>query len=122
MSHEVSVGNHPSIVVVRYFGDIEANDIIIDPGELHLNEGQSKYLLIDTNEANPVVPEGMWERVHKSIIDNENLIHIAIHVKSAALRILMGAVLKLTRQRNRVSLHQSYEEAEAQILKVIKST
>lgn len=121
MPHQVLKGKYPELVILHYFGNIEADDIITDPEELHLADGKPKYLLADTGDVNPVVPEGMWERVHHSIISHENLAHIAIHVKSNVLRVLMGAILKLTRQRNRVTLHQTYEEAEAHLIKLIET-
>lgn len=120
MPHDVLAGKHPDIVVLRYFGDIEANDIITNPEELHLHEGHAKYLLADAGSVHPVVPEKMWERVQQSIIGHDNLLHIAIFVKSGVLRVLMGAVIKLTRQRNRISLHETFEQAEAHLLKLIQ--
>jgi hypothetical protein len=122
MPHEVTVGKDPDIVILRYFGDIETEDIITDPEELHLNDGRMKYLLADASNVNPVVPEGMWERVHASIISNKNIVHIAIAVKSGMLRVLMTAVIKLTRQGSRVSLHSTSEEAENHLLSLIKTT
>src|SRR5689334_14824430 len=119
MPHEVYTGKHPDIVVLRYYGDIETEDIITDPEELHLNEGHSKYLLADAGSVHPVVPEGMWERVQHSIIGHNHLVHIAICVKSNALRVLMGAVVKLTRQGKRVTLHNTYEEAENHLMNML---
>ena len=120
MPHEILAGKHPDIIVLRYYGDIETNDIITDPEELHLNEGHRKYLLADAGDVHPVVPEKMWERVQQSIIGHNNLVHIAIYVKSGILRVLMGAVVKLTRQRSRVSLHSTFEQAENHLLKLIQ--
>jgi hypothetical protein len=120
MPHEVSTGKHPDIVVLHYYGDIESDDIITDPEELHLNDGHPKYLLADAGSVHPVVPEGMWERVQHSIISHSNLLHIAIYVKSGALRVLMGAVVKLSRQGKRMSLHNTYEEAETHLLNLLK--
>jgi hypothetical protein len=119
MPHEVSTGKHPDIIVLRYYGDIESEDIITDPEELHLNDGRPKYLLADATEVHPVVPEGMWERVQHSIIGHNNLAHIAISVKSAPLRVLMGAVVKLSRQGKRMTLHNTYEEAENHLLNLV---
>lgn len=121
MPHEIKVGKHPDIIILRYYGDIESDDIITDPEELHLNDGRPKYLLADAGDVHPVVPEGMWERVQHSIIGHKSLLHIAIYVKSGALRVLMGAVIKLSRQGNHVTLHNTFEEAEAHLLKLANS-
>lgn len=120
MPHEILKGKHPDIVILRYFGDIETNDIITDPAELHLNEGRKIYLLADAGDLHPVVPENMWERVQASIIRHENIVHIAIFVKSTVLKVLMGAVLKLTRQHGKLTLHNTFEEAEGHLLKLIQ--
>ncbi len=120
MSHEILIGQHPDLVILRYHGNIEADDIITNPDDLHLNDGRLKYLLADTSDSNPVVPEGMWERVHNSIISHQNLVHIAIVAKSGMLKVLLNAVIKLTRQGKRVSLHNSFEEAESHLLGLIQ--
>lgn len=122
MPHEVSTGKHQDIVVLRYYGDIESDDIITNPEELHLNDGRPKYLLADAGEVHPVVPEGMWERVQHSIISHNNLVHIAICVKSGTLRVLMGAVVKLSRQGKRMTLHNTYEEAESHLMHLLNET
>lgn len=121
MPHEVSIGQHPDIVVLRYFGAIETDDIITDPAEIHLDEGKPKYLLADATEVNPSVPEGMWERVHQSIISHDKLVHIAICVDSSIFRLLLNAVIKVTRQGSRVTLHETYEQAEVHLLKLIEA-
>ncbi|MEO8606828.1 MAG: STAS/SEC14 domain-containing protein [Chloroflexota bacterium] len=121
MPHQVSTGKHPDIIVLRYYGNIETEDILTDPEELHLNDDHPKYLLADAGEVHPVVPEGMWERVQHSIISHKNLAHIAIFVKSGPLRVLMGAVVKLSRQGKRVTLHNTYEEAETHLLSLVNS-
>jgi len=121
MPHAISTGKHQDIIILRYYGNIESDDIITNPQELHLNEGSTKYLLVDASEVHPSVPEGMWDRVRESVIYNQNLLHIAIYVKSLPLRILMGAVFNLTRQQKRVSLHESFADAEGHVLGLIKS-
>lgn len=121
MPHTVSQGAHPDIVVLHYFGDIETNDIITDPEELHLNDGRPKYLLVSVDEASPAVPPGMWERVHNSIISHPNIRHIAIAVQSGAFRVLLNAVLKLTRQGSHASLHSTFAEAEGHLSKLIQT-
>ena len=63
----------------------------------------------------------MWERVQHSIIGHNNLAHIAIYVKSGPLRVLMGAVVKLSRHGKRVTLHNTYEEAEGHLLNLLNS-
>ncbi|HEX2622936.1 MAG TPA: hypothetical protein VHL11_22405 [Phototrophicaceae bacterium] len=121
MPHQVLTGKHPDIVVLRYFGDIEKNDILTDPTELGLEDGHLKYLLADASEVYPSVPEGMWEQVHKSIINHKNLAHIAIAVDSPVFRVLLVAVIKVTRQGNRVSLHQNRDQAETHLMGLIKA-
>src|SRR5262245_59914192 len=120
MPHEITIGKHPDLIILRYHGDIEKEDIITDPEELHLNDGRHKYLLADATTVRPVVPEGMWERVHGGIITHENIVHIAIAVKSSMLRVLMSAVIKVSRQKHRMSLHETTEDAEAHLLQMIK--
>lgn len=119
MSYEILPGPRPNIVVHKIIGDLTYDAMTADEG-LGLNKGVPMYVLLDLGELNVGLPEGFLDGAKKSYFTNDNLAHMSIYVRSAAIRLIANMVAKVTRRQGKLSLHESYEAAMQHLLDLTK--
>lgn len=119
MAYTVTPGAHPDLYILTYTGDLGAEELLIE-NELHLNENRFIYILADVSGMNNGLPDGFLETVQRSFVLHPHTAHIAVYVTSAILRIAASMVVKVTRQKKKISLHDSYKDAYERLEKVIK--
>jgi hypothetical protein len=110
MSHEILPGPKPNIVIHKIIGDLTYEAMTADEA-LGLNKGVPTYILLDLGDLNVGLPEGFLDGAKKSYFTNDNLVHMSIYVKSAAIRLIANMVAKITRRQGKLSLHESYDAA-----------
>lgn len=114
MAHTLSEGPHPDILILDVTGELTSGDIMTNQ-MLGLDSGRRVYVMVDLSKARPGVPENFLEGIRNGPFVHPNLMHVAVYVKSDLLRALANMIAKLTRQRDKLSLHDSREAALAHL-------
>jgi len=84
------------------------------------DKGLPVYLLVDASGMNTSLPEHFLESVRNSAFIHPNMIHAAVFMRSPLLKNVFTMVAKLTRQRNKLSIHDSYDQAMTHLQKLVK--
>jgi hypothetical protein len=87
--------------------------------KLGLNDGRHVYVLIDTRALTLSIPDNFLEGARNSYFTHENLKHAAVLTSSGLVSTLVKMVAKLTRNKEKLSIHTSYEEAMTYLEKLI---
>jgi hypothetical protein len=119
MPCSVTQGSHPDFYILTYTGQLQTKDLQVDD-DVHLNEGRKIYLLVDISRMEHRLPDRYVEHIMKCFLVHPNLRFLAGFVSSMPLRVVSNMVVKLTRQQNKVSLHDSYEGAYESVLDAIE--
>jgi hypothetical protein len=119
MAHEMLPGPHPNISVIRLIGEMAKTDFAISD-ELGLPGGRSTYLLIDTSSFNLGLPDNFLELSRNSYLLDPNFKHAAVYAPTVWIRSLGNMVAKLTRQRHKLSMHDSFESAMAHLQEMVR--
>jgi hypothetical protein len=115
MPHEISPGPKPNILIFRVTGELNYHDMTCDE-ELGLNQGRPLYVLMDGSKMQVGLPENFLEGAKNSFFINPNLVHMALYLESQLLRTIANMVAKVTRRREKLSLHPSFDAAIQHLL------
>jgi hypothetical protein len=110
MAHEILPGPTANILLMRLYGELTKDDLLCDD-ELHLNEGQPMYVLVDASDMDIGLPAGFMDGKRESFFLNPNLQHVALYTTSWLLNSAAKMLGKITRQRDKLSVHDSREAA-----------
>lgn len=110
MAHEIEAGPQPNIVVMRLIGELAKDDLLCDD-ELGLNGDRAMLVLVDASEMDIGLPAGFMDGNRESFFMNPNLQHVALYSTSWLLTSVAKMLGKLTRQRDKISVHDSREAA-----------
>ncbi len=116
MAHEIFPGPNSHIVVMRLIGSLNFEDMTADE-PLGLNE-RPMFVLLDASEIEITLPENFLSGARESYFTNPNLQHMALYVQSAWLKAIGEMVAKLTRRKDRLTIHSTYEGAMAHLVKL----
>jgi hypothetical protein len=114
MAHTISPGPQANIVVMDLIGELTWEDMTADEA-LGLNGNQPMYIMLDASRISVSVPENFLDGAKKSYFTNPNMAHMALYVESDLLRTIAIMVAKVTRRREKISLHTSREGAIAHL-------
>jgi hypothetical protein len=117
MAHEIQPGPQPNIVVMRLYGELTKADLLVDE-ELGLNKGQNILVLVDASEMDVGLPAGFMDGNRESFFMNTNLRHVALYSTSWLLNSVAKMLGKLTRQRDKLSVHDTREAALSHLTKL----
>lgn len=117
MAHEIFPGSNSQIIVMRLSGALNYDDMTADE-KLGLNEGRPVYVLLDASQVDVALPENFLSGARGSYFTNPNLEHMALYVKSAWLKAIGEMVAKLTRRKDKLTVHSSYEAAMAHLVRL----
>ncbi|MEO8608281.1 MAG: hypothetical protein ABI690_10385 [Chloroflexota bacterium] len=110
MAHEIEAGPKPNIRLMHLRGELLKEDLLCDD-ELGLNAGTPVFVLVDASEMDIGLPAGFMDGKRESFFMNPNLQHVALYSTSWLLNSAAKMLGKLTRQRDKLSVHDSRESA-----------
>ncbi len=110
MAHEIEAGPEPNIRLMRLKGELLRSDLLCDD-ELGLNTGDPVFVLVDASEMDIGLPAGFMDGKRESFFMNPNLQHVALYSTSWLLNSAAKMLGKLTRQRDKLSVHDTREAA-----------
>jgi hypothetical protein len=110
MAYEILPGPHPDIRVMKVMDDLTYEAMTADE-ELGLNQGRPMWVLLDVSQMNAGLPEDFLSGARHSYFVNPNLAHLSLYIKSSILRTIATMVAKVTRRKDKLSLHDSYDKA-----------
>lgn len=119
MAYEILPSPNPNIVCLRLYGDVVAEDMTLNT-EIGLDKGKPVYVLVDASELSLALPANYLDTARNSFFINPNLAHMAVFTGSSMLDAIGNMIAKLTRKRERLSLHKSRDEALNHLLKLVK--
>ncbi|MBZ0282048.1 MAG: hypothetical protein K8L97_15015 [Anaerolineae bacterium] len=119
MAHEIMPSPHPNIVCLRLYGDVAAEDMVLNT-EIGLDKGEPIYVLVDASELSLALPANYLDTARNSFFINPNMAHLSVYTGSTMLDAIGNMIAKLTRRRDRLSLHKSRDEALNHLLKMVK--
>ena len=119
MAHVIEAGPHPNIVIMHVIGNTTSIDMDINT-ELCLNKGQPVYLLVDLSNMTLGLPENFLNDARHSAIVQPNMIHAAIYVHSSLIKSIVSMIVRITYQNSKLSIHDQYDQALAQLQKLVK--
>lgn len=97
-------------MLMRLYGELLKEDLLCDD-ELGLNDGQPVLVLVDASEMDIGLPAGFMDGKRESFFMNPNLQHVALYTTSWLLTSVAKMLGKLTRQREKLSVHDTREAA-----------
>ena len=115
MAHEILPGPAENILLMRLHGELTKADLLCDD-ELSLNDGKLMYVLIDASDMDIGLPAGFMDGKRESFFLNPNLQHVALYTTSWLLNSAAKMLSKITRQREKLSVHESREAAMTHLL------
>lgn len=118
MAYEIQPSSHPQIACVRLYGDLQPEDMLLN-AEIGLDKGTPMFILVDASELGVALTPNYIDTARKSFFTNPNLAHMAVYTGSPMLDAIGNMIAKLTRRRDRLSLHKSREEALDHLMKLI---
>jgi hypothetical protein len=119
MGYEILPSPHPDISILRIANDLTNEDMTTDE-QLGLNQGRPRWILLDAADMNVGLPDDFLTGVRKSFFVNPNLVHLSIYIKSSILRSVALMVAKITRRQDKLTLHSTYDEALAYLMKLVE--
>jgi hypothetical protein len=119
MAHTILSGPQPNIVIMELQGELTWEDMTADEA-LGLDRGQPLYVMLDASRVSVALPENFLDGAKHSYFTNPNMAHMALYVESDLLRTIATMVAKITRRREKISLHSSQEAAIAHLQKLAK--
>jgi hypothetical protein len=103
---------------MRLHGELTKDDLLCD-NELDLNEGQAMFVLVDVSEMDIGLPAGFMDGKRESFFMNPNLHHVSLYTTSWLLSSAAKMLGKLTRQRDKLSVHDTREAAMNHLLTLV---
>jgi hypothetical protein len=119
MAHEILPGPTENILLMRLYGELTKADLLCDD-ELHLNEGKLMYVLVDASDMDIGLPAGFMDGKRESFFLNPNLQHVALYTTSWLLNSAAKMLSKITRQREKLSVHDSREAALEHLMTFVR--
>jgi hypothetical protein len=115
MAHEIQPGPQSNILLLRLYGELTKEDLLCDD-ELGLNDGKTLFVLVDASDMDIGLPAGFMDGKRESFFLNPNLQHVALYTTSWLLSSAARMLGKITRQREKLSVHDSREAAMTYLL------
>lgn len=119
MAHTIVPAKHPHIAHIRITGDLTPDDMTCD-AELGLGSGKPVFVICDVLNMNLHFPDAFVENARTGFLVHPDLQHVAVITKSKLIRSVGLAAAALSARRDRVSMHDSEDDAEAHLLGMIK--
>lgn len=119
MAHTVLPTKHPNIAHIQMLGALTHEDMTCD-AELGLGTGKPIFLLCDTLHMSLQLPEGFFDSARIGFLVHPDLQHLAVVTNSKLLKGVGLAAATLSSRREKMSMHDSIEDAEAHVLAMIK--
>jgi hypothetical protein len=118
MAHTISPGPHPNITTIRIYDELQRDDLTCTD-ELGLNEGRPLYILVDVSEMDRGLPAGFLDGERQGFFLHPNTAHIALFTNSMMLDTAGRMIAKLTRQKDKLTVHKTREEALAHLTTLV---
>jgi len=118
MAHEIQPGPQPNIVLMRLYGELTKEDLLCDQ-ELGLNDGKPMFVLVDVSEMDIGLPASFMDGKRESFFMNPNLQHVSLYTTSWLLSSAARMLGKLTRQRDKLSVHDTREAALNHLMRLV---
>jgi hypothetical protein len=116
MPYEIHPSPRANIVVCKIINELSYSDMmIVQP--LGLDKGP-RYILLDASEMSVALPEHFLEGARESFFIHPNTEHLALYVKSQLLGMVGLMVAKLTRRKEKLSVHSTYESALEHLIRL----
>ena len=115
MAHEILPSPYPEIILMRFYGELEIEDMHQDEAA-GMNKRDRVYIMLDISDMAITLPPNFMEHVRSSIVVSDNLVHIAVCTRSPTLSALVRVIGRLTGRGNKLSTHPSREEALGRLL------
>lgn len=119
MAHTIVPARHPHIAYIRMTGDLTHEDMTCD-AELGLGTGKPVFVICDVLNMNMTLPDTFVDSARAGFLVNPDLQHLAVVTKSKLIRSVGLAAAALAGHREKISMHDTPEEAEAHLLGMIK--
>lgn len=119
MAHTIVPAKHPHIAHICITGDLTSEDMTCDT-ELRLGTGKPIFVMCDILNMNLHLPDSFVDSARTGFLVHPDLQHVAVITKSKLIRSVGLAAAALSARRDRVSMHDSEDEAEAHLLGMIK--
>lgn len=119
MAHVITPGTHPNIKVMELQGELTYEDMTAEE-PLGLHEGNPVYVLLDASKISVGLPPDFLHGARKSYFVHPNLAHMALYVNSMLLKNIGIMVAKLTRRKEKLTLHESREAAMKHLEKLVR--
>lgn len=117
MAHMLSPTSHPDILIMKIIGSLNYDDMTCD-SKLRLNE-RPMWIILDVSSMTISLPSNFLNGAMKSWFTNPNTQHLALVTSSGFLKSIGLLVAKVTRRKERLSLHESVAAAEQFLLNKI---
>jgi hypothetical protein len=114
MAHNIVDGPHTDIKIFELYEDLTFADMTADK-ELDLDKGYPVYVLLDGSQMQVGLPADFLSGAKQSWFTNPNLAHLAVYLESAMLRTIAQMVAKITKRRDKLTLHDSRAAALAHL-------
>ena len=114
MGRQIIATNHPNIRQIEIHQELTHDDMTCD-ADLDLDKGFPIWILLDVSDMSITLPDEFIDGARHSFFMSPNLQHMAIYCRSALLRSVALMVAKLTRRKEKLSVHATMEQAQAHL-------
>jgi hypothetical protein len=119
MVHTISAGPFPNIKIMQIVDSV-TYEAMAAVDELGLNQGQPMYILLDISQMTTSLPDDFLGGARNSFFIHPNMAHTAMFTQSTALATLAKMISKLTRRKDKLTIHGSYQDALNHLLALSK--
>lgn len=114
MARKIVETNDPRLSQIEIHGELTFEDMTCD-SELGLGKGNPMWVLLDVTQMSVALPEDFLDASRKSWFMNPDLQHMAVYTRSSLLAGVASMIAKLTRRKDKLSVHTSYDAAMAHL-------
>lgn len=112
MAVDVVTGPHPNIRIMRIIGDLHPEDMASSDKMLELDGNHPVYVVMDISQMNIGMPEHFLEAAkHGKAVNHANMHHMAVFTTNELLINISKMVAKVNRQKSKLSIHPTYDDA-----------
>jgi hypothetical protein len=76
--------------------------------------------MLDVSEMGIALPDNFLTNVRNSFFVHDNMMHLSIYIDSAILKTVALMVAKLTNRKEKLTLHDSEQEAMAHLQQMVE--
>jgi hypothetical protein len=114
MARKIVETNDPRLSQIEIHGELTHEDMTCD-SELGLGRGKPMWVLLDVTHMSVALPEDFLDASRKSWFMNPDLQHMAVYTRSSLLAGVASMIAKLTRRKDKLSVHTSHDAAIAHL-------